>query len=93
MNSVFAQYEELSSPQFAVINLSLRLRLITANFGLDNSSYRAQPQLVERRSSNSKVAGSRPSHGRRYLSACAGYGNYETHTREHFLLIILRSEQ
>ena len=42
MNSVFAQYEELSSPQFAVINLSLRLRLITANFGLDNSSYSAQ---------------------------------------------------
>jgi hypothetical protein len=25
LNSVFAQYEELSSPQFAVINLSLRL--------------------------------------------------------------------
>jgi hypothetical protein len=40
LNSVFAQYEELSSPQFPVINLSLRLRLITANFGLDNSSYR-----------------------------------------------------
>jgi hypothetical protein len=35
LNSVFAQYEELSRPQFAVINLSLRLRLITANFGLD----------------------------------------------------------
>ena len=46
MNSVFAQYEELSSPQFAVINLSLRLRLITANFGLDNSSYRAQPHSI-----------------------------------------------
>ena len=46
MNSVFAQYEELPSPQFAVINLSLRLRLITANFGLDNSSYRAQPHSI-----------------------------------------------
>jgi hypothetical protein len=46
LNSVFAQYEELSSPQFAVINLSLRLRLITANFGLDNSSYRAQPHSI-----------------------------------------------
>jgi hypothetical protein len=44
LNSVFAQYEELSSPQFAVINL--RLRLITANFGLDNSSYRAQPHSI-----------------------------------------------
>jgi hypothetical protein len=44
LNSVFAQYEELSSPQFAVI--SLRLRLITANFGLDNSSYRAQPHSI-----------------------------------------------
>jgi hypothetical protein len=43
-NSVFAQYEELSSPQFAVINLSLRL--ITANLGLDNSSYRAQPHSI-----------------------------------------------
>jgi hypothetical protein len=43
-NSVFAQYEELSSPQFTVINLSLRL--ITANFGLDNSSYRAQPHSI-----------------------------------------------
>jgi mRNA-degrading endonuclease RelE of RelBE toxin-antitoxin system len=32
--------------QFAVINLSLRLRLITANFGLDNSSYRAQPHSI-----------------------------------------------
>ena len=50
-------------------------------------------QLVEHRSSNSKVAGSRPSRGRQYLSAYAGYGNYEIHTREHFLLIILRSEQ
>jgi hypothetical protein len=46
LNSVFAQYEELSSPQFAAINLSLRLRLITANFGLDNSSYRAQPHSI-----------------------------------------------
>ena len=46
MNSVFAQYEELSSPQFVVINLSHRLRLITANFGLDNSSYRAQPHSI-----------------------------------------------
>jgi hypothetical protein len=46
LNSVFAQYEELSSPQFAVINLSLRLQLITANFGLDNSSYRAQPHSI-----------------------------------------------
>jgi hypothetical protein len=46
LNSVFAQYEELSIPQFAVINLSLRLRLITANFGLDNSSYRAQPHSI-----------------------------------------------
>ena len=46
MNSVFAQYEELSSPQFAVINLSLRLRLMTANFGLNNSSYRAQPHSI-----------------------------------------------
>jgi hypothetical protein len=44
LNSVFAQYKELSSPQFAVINLSLRL--ITANFGLDNSSYRAQPHSI-----------------------------------------------
>jgi hypothetical protein len=34
LNSVFAQYEELSSPQFAV------------NFGLDNSSYRAQPHSI-----------------------------------------------
>jgi hypothetical protein len=33
------------------------------------------------------------SRGRLYLSAYAGYGNYEIHTREHFLLIILRSEQ
>jgi hypothetical protein len=46
LNSVFAQYEELSSPQFAVINLSLRLRLITADFGLDNSSYCAQPHSI-----------------------------------------------
>ena len=46
MNSVFAQYEELPSPQFAVINVSLRLRFITANFGLDNSSYRAQPHSI-----------------------------------------------
>ena len=46
LNSVFAQYEELSSPQLAVINLSLRLRLITANFGLDNFSYRAQPHSI-----------------------------------------------
>jgi hypothetical protein len=46
LNSVFAQYEELSSPHFAVINLSLRLWLITANFGLDNSSYRAQPHSI-----------------------------------------------
>ena len=46
MNSVFAQYEVLPSPQFAVINLSLRLRLITANFGLDNSSYRSQPHSI-----------------------------------------------
>ena len=41
-------------------------------------------QLVERRSSNSKVAGSRPSRGRQHLSACAGYGNYIIHTLEHF---------
>jgi hypothetical protein len=34
LNSVFAQCEELSSPQ------------ITANFGLDNSSYRAQPHSI-----------------------------------------------
>jgi hypothetical protein len=46
LNSVFAQYEELSSPQFAVINLSLRLRLIMENFRLDNSSYRAQPHSI-----------------------------------------------
>ena len=43
-------------------------------------------QLLERRSSNSKVAGSRPSRGRLHLSAYAGYGNYEIHTLEHFLL-------
>ena len=49
-------------------------------------------QLVERRSSNSKVAGSRPSRGR-HLSACAGYGNYIIHTLEHFHLNILRSVQ
>jgi hypothetical protein len=42
---------------------------------------------------DSKVAGSRPSRGRLYLSAYAGYGNYEIHTREHFLLTILRSKQ
>jgi hypothetical protein len=35
----WARYEELSSPKFAVINRSRRLRLITANWGLDNSSY------------------------------------------------------
>jgi hypothetical protein len=29
-----------------IINLSLRLRSITANFGLDNSSYRAQPHSI-----------------------------------------------
>jgi hypothetical protein len=46
LNEVFTQYEELSSPKFAVINLSLRLRLIRANFGLDNSSYRAQPHSI-----------------------------------------------
>ena len=46
MNSVFTQYEELSSPQFADIDLSLRLRMITANFGLDNSSFRAQPHSL-----------------------------------------------
>jgi hypothetical protein len=34
----WARYEELSSPKFAVINRSRRLRLITANWGLDNSS-------------------------------------------------------
>ena len=45
-------------------------------------------QLVERRSSNSKVAGSRPSRGRQHLSACAGYGNYIIHTLEHFHLNI-----
>ena len=50
-------------------------------------------QLVERRSSNSKVAGSRPSRGRQHLSACAGYGNYIIHTLEHFHLNILRSVQ
>ena len=39
-------------------------------------------QLVERRSSNSKVAGSRPSRGRQHLSACAGYGKLNiTHSR------------
>ena len=43
---------------------------------------------VERRSSNSKVAGSRPSRGRQHLSACAGYGNYIIHTLEHFHLNI-----
>jgi hypothetical protein len=46
LNSVFTQYEELSSPQFAVFNLRLRLRLITANLGLDNSSYRAPPHSI-----------------------------------------------
>ena len=50
-------------------------------------------QLVERRSSNSKVAGSRPSRGRQHLSACAGYGNYIIHTLEHFHLNILQSVQ
>ena len=52
-------------------------------------------QLVERRSSNSKVASSRPSRGRQHLSACAGYGNYIIHTLEHFHLniSILRSVQ
>ena len=50
-------------------------------------------QLVERRSSNSKVTGSKPSRCRQYLSACARSGNYEIHTREHFQLIILRSVQ
>ena len=53
-------------------------------------------QLVERRSSNSKVAGSRPSRGRQHISdfsACAGYGNYIIHTLEHFHLNILRSVQ
>ena len=42
-------------------------------------------QLVERRSSNSKVAGTR-----QYISACAGCGNYEIHTREHFQLLHAR---
>ena len=51
-----------------------------------NPSYRVA-QLVERRSSNSKVAGSRPSRGRQHVSACAGYGNYIIHTVEHFHLI------
>jgi hypothetical protein len=35
----WARYEELLSPKFAVINRSRRLRFITANWGLDNSSY------------------------------------------------------
>ena len=35
----WTRYEELSSPKFAVINRSRRLRLIMANWGLDNSSY------------------------------------------------------
>ena len=43
--------------------------------------------------SNSNVAGSRPSRGRQHLSACAGYGNYIIHTLEHFHLNILRSVQ
>jgi hypothetical protein len=34
-------------------------------------------------SSISKVAGSKPSRGKEYLSACARSGNYEIHTREH----------
>ena len=50
-------------------------------------------QLVERRSGDSKVAGSRPSRGRQHISACAGYGNYIIHTLEHFHLNILRSVQ
>ena len=41
----WAQYEELSSPTFAVINRSRRLRLITANWGLDNSSYCAKTEF------------------------------------------------
>ena len=61
-------------------------------FPVLNPSDRAA-QLVERRSSNSKVAGSRPSRGRQHLSACAGYGNYIIHTLEHFHLNILRSVQ
>jgi hypothetical protein len=40
-----ARYEELSSPKFAVINRSRRLRLITANWGLDNSSYCAKTKF------------------------------------------------
>jgi hypothetical protein len=40
----WARYEELSSPKFAVINRSRRLRLITANWGLDNSSYCAKTE-------------------------------------------------
>jgi hypothetical protein len=41
----WARYEELSSPKFAVINRSRRLRLITANWGLDNSSYCAKTEF------------------------------------------------
>jgi hypothetical protein len=48
--------------------------------------YIYERQLVERRSSNSKVAGSRPCRGRQHLSACAGYGNYIIHTLEHYHL-------
>ena len=41
----WGRYEELSSPKFAVINRSRRLRLITANWGLDNSSYCAKTEF------------------------------------------------
>jgi hypothetical protein len=39
----WARYEELSSPKF--INRSRRLRLITANWGLDNSSHCAKTEF------------------------------------------------
>jgi hypothetical protein len=35
----------ISSPKFVVINRSRRLRLITANWGLDNSSYCAKTKF------------------------------------------------
>jgi hypothetical protein len=41
----WARYEELSSLKFAVINRNRRLRLITANWGLDNSSYCAKTEF------------------------------------------------
>ena len=44
--------------------------------------------LAERRSSNSKVAGSRPSRVRQYLSVCAGYGNDMKYTLENIFNLL-----